>query len=194
MSGFALSGNTDVGTVLTYQLEWGDEGDRYNTVISSMAVLGMTLGSVTSSLLTDWGRRRAALLANLLVVIVTIPNFFAGSYGLFCALRLVLGYCGAILINSSSLMISEMVPSESQAKASVVINFGIVTGIFVTYCFGLALPNKDENDKCDDCMDDYLWRVSYSLQLIPVIVTTAMLFTMFRNEPIQFILTKNQKD
>ena len=77
-----------------------------------MAVLGLTIGAMGSKLLTNWGRRRAALLSNLIITISTIPNFFAASLWLFCITRFILGIFGAALVNTSSLLISEAVPSQ----------------------------------------------------------------------------------
>ena len=77
-----------------------------------------------------------------------------------------------------------------QAVAGVNINFGIVSAIFVTYCFGLLFPAKTDTAAL---MDDYLWRISYSLQLIPVAITTAIWLFWLKTEPIQYLVTKSEK-
>ena len=42
-------------------------------------------------------------------------------------------------------------------------------------------------------MDDNLWRVSYSLQLVPTLITTILWLFYFKTEPVQFLLTKAEK-
>lgn len=38
--------------------------------------------------------------------------------------------------------------------------------------------------------DDNLWKVSYSLQLIPVVLTTVFWLLFLRTEPVQFLMNK----
>lgn len=71
------------------------------------------------------------------------------------------------------------------------INTGIVSGIFITVTFGLLLPDKDD---IKACMDDKIWRVSYSLQLIPAAITTVMWLLIFKNEPMRFLIARAEAD
>jgi len=81
------------------------------------------------------------------------------------------------------------VPSEQLSKIGTNINLGIVLGILVTYVFGLLLPLKTD---VQAAMDDNLWRISYSLQLFPVVITTVMWLFWFRTEPVQFLIAKSE--
>ena len=101
--GFALSGNTDVVDVLSVQLNWGDDTDRNNTIISSTAVFGLTCGALLSKFFTNWGRRRTILLMNLIITIVTIPFFFTDNFWVLLTMRGLLGFASAIIVNASSL-------------------------------------------------------------------------------------------
>lgn len=179
--GFALSGNTDVVDVLSIQLNWGDNTNRNNTIISSSAVLGLTLGAILSKNFTSWGRRRSILLMNVVITVITIPYFFMENFWALTFTRLILGFASAVIVNASSLYQSEALPSEVQSLIGTNINFGIVFGIYITYCFGLLLPKSDEVQAAND---DYLWRISYSLQLIPVAITTGFWLLAFKTEPI----------
>ena len=159
--GFSLSGNVDVSDVMSVQQEWGDKFDTKNKIISTAPVLGMTIGAIGSNLVTEWGRRRSLLLCNLVITVVTLPNFFINSYWYFVFARFIMGLASAVSVNGTSLYFSECLPTEHQSKVGISINIGIVFGIFATGVIGLALPPKD--DAVQVIQDDYLWRISYSL-------------------------------
>ena len=94
------------------KLNWGDDKDFYDTLISSSAVMGLTLGSVGSHLVTNWGRRRAILLSNVVITLMTIPYFFTYNFWVFFVTRFIMGLAAAVIVNSSVLIISEVVPNE----------------------------------------------------------------------------------
>lgn len=49
---------------------------------------------------------------NLLVILVSIPTFFVDTYWVLVAQRLALGFFTAVIVNGSSLYISETYPTE----------------------------------------------------------------------------------
>ena len=53
--------------------------------------------------------------------------------------------------------------------------------------FGLLLPDNTDVKAVED---DNLWKVSYSLQLIPVVLTTVFWLFFPRTEPVQFLMNK----
>ena len=74
--------------------------------------------------------------------------------------RFIYAFFSAVIVNASSLYLSETIPAEAQSKVGISINLGIVLGIFITQLFGLALPEKSDPEACEN---DHLWRVSFSL-------------------------------
>ena len=142
--GFVLAGTLDVIDVWNVQFGWGDKSTRNNTVISTCAVLGLTLGSIFSKLITNFGRRRAILISNVIITLITIPYFFTKNFWVIASTRFVFGIAAAFIINASSLYISETIPVEFQSKVGISINLGICSGIFITQLFGLLLPTKDQ--------------------------------------------------
>ena len=128
--------------------------------MSTFGVLGLAVGSVLSKMVTKHGRRAAILWCNLAIVIITIPYFFLLSIWMLSITRFCLGVLSAIIINGTSLYIAEGVPANYRTQVGSSVNFGIVFGIWIMGTFGLLLPTLDDPQAC---MDDNLWRVSYSL-------------------------------
>ena len=185
--GMVQAGDTDVVDIWAIKLNWGDDKDFYDTLISSSAVMGLTLGSVGSKFATDLGRRRAILISNAVITLMTIPYFFTCNFWIFFVTRFIMGLAACVIINATSLYISETMPNEWQSFMGCTINFGIVFGIFIVYLFGLLLPEKTE---IQASLDDELWRVSYSLQLGNVFLTTILWLAWFRTEPIEFLVLR----
>ena len=74
-----------------------------------------------------------------------------------------------------------------QPKVGIAINLGVVFGITVNNAFGLILPELPKNpteEQTKAAMDDNLWRVSYSLQLVPTVITTVLWLLFFKTEPV----------
>ena len=94
-------------------------------------------------------------------------------------------------IIACSLYISETVPTEKQPILGTTINLGIVLGFFIVYSFGLLLPS--EKDTQEALENDQLWRVSYSLQLVNVFITSVMWLTLYRTEPVEFLMRKAEE-
>ena len=188
-TGFVLTGNTDLVDIWATKNDW-EHRDRNNTAISSAGVLGLSLGAIFSKLITDWGRRRSILLANMVITMLTLPYFFTSNFWILLFTRLLIGFFSSLMINASSLYIAESVPTESQANIGIFINLGVVAGIFFNNLFGLLLP--DSEDKVG-MQDDQLWKISYSLQLFAILGNTILWSIWFQTEPVQFLVTKADK-
>ena len=96
-AGFGLAGNNIVGGILADQMNWGGNAGFYNTIISSVAIAGMTLGSLFAGLLTVHGRRKALIISNYMVFIATacvmVLNFYTILVG-----RFILGFSAGVIL------------------------------------------------------------------------------------------------
>lgn len=190
-AGFALASNNNVGYIMAAQSEW-DHADKKNTWMSSMAVLGLMIGSIFSKPVLQIGLRFTILCCNACIVAITIPNFFVSidAYYWLTTSRFLFGVFSAVIINATATYIGETVPKEHQVSVGTVINTGIVFGLFVTATFDLLLPAKVDYD---ELIDDELWRFSYSLQLLNVTATTIMWLVLYKHEPLKFLISNAEK-
>ena len=196
-AGFFLA-SPGVNQVLDVQeTGWRDDRvDFNNTLIASIVVFGLMVGSIFSKPILALGRRRSILLSNLVITFMTIPYFFVDSLWVLASTRFVLGVASAVILNASGLIVGEFIPSEYQVYCGICVNFGIVAGIFIINCFNLAfLPYWSDKDPVPaEAKDTYMWRISYSLQLIPVAITTLMWLFVFKNEPLRFLIAKTEQE
>ena len=121
--------------------KWSDDdAERNNKWIATSATIGLSLGSLMSKLITAFGRRLAIIVMNLLMVLISIPTFFTSDYWVIIFQRFAIGYTAAVILNASSLIISETFPTEIQTKFGTFINLGICLGILIMLLVGLGLP------------------------------------------------------
>ena len=111
-AGFVLSA-AGINQSLDAQEGWGDRENFNNTALSSIAVLGLTLGSMFSKpILQGLGRRKSILLSNVLIVLITIPGWFTINGWVLGSSRFILGFISGLQINGCALIIGESVPTE----------------------------------------------------------------------------------
>ena len=89
---------------------WKGNSDFYNTIISSVGVAGLTLGSLLAGLITTRGRRKALMYSNYIVFFATALIMVLNLYTILVG-RFLLGFAGGVMICGSNLYISETVPS-----------------------------------------------------------------------------------
>ena len=120
---------------------WKGNSDFYNTIISSVGVAGLTLGSLLAGFITTRGRRKALMYSNYIVFFATALIMVLNLYTILVG-RFLLGFAGGVMICGSNLYISETVPSTQREIYGTAINAGIITGLLITSLFGLLLPQK----------------------------------------------------
>ena len=67
---FALAGNAQTTSVFEAKFNWDeDETILYNTIISSAGIVGLTIGSFLGGPMIKLGRRKGALIANVIGIV-----------------------------------------------------------------------------------------------------------------------------
>ena len=128
------------------------------------------------------GYRRLLLLCNAIIVVYCIPNIFVSSSALWylAISRAIYGFVASVMVNATAAMIGDSIPKEYQMTVGSVINTGIVSGLFITACFGLFVPTihfttdltsqKYLDEVAAVTEDNLYWRLSYSLPMISAVV------------------------
>ena len=109
---FTLFGNTQTTTIFEAKMGWTkDETIFYNTLITSASVVGLTVGSFAGGPMIKNGRRKGALIANIVgvasAVLAMIGSIPFLSIGRFCC-----GFAGGIYNVICGKMIMENLPDK----------------------------------------------------------------------------------
>ena len=91
-------------------MDWRGNSNFYNTIISSVGVAGLVIGSLLAGVITKYGRRKALMYSNYIVFLSTALLMVLNIYTILVG-RFLLGFAGGVFICASNLYISETVPS-----------------------------------------------------------------------------------
>ena len=141
---FCLAGNAQTTTIFEAKFGWSeDETILYNTIISSSAIVGLLIGSFLGGHFIKHGRRKGAILANIIgivgaviTMIATIPFLTIG--------RLLVGVAAGIHNVTFSKMIVENMSVQLSQKLAMCHSASIQVGVFVAYGMGGILPDPKD--------------------------------------------------
>ena len=98
------------------------------------------MGSLLSEYILVIGRLKSALLANLIIIVATLPQMWLTVFSLIIG-RFLLGFGGGMLINTISIYMAETIPANKLSFYGTAVNFGIVVGLLITSLIqGMTLP------------------------------------------------------
>mmetsp|Transcript_13326 Transcript_13326/g.9404 ORF Transcript_13326/g.9404 Transcript_13326/m.9404 type:complete len:112 (-) Transcript_13326:1155-1490(-) len=108
--GQVLCTNSAVGPIIGERLEWQNT-NKTDTIIASVSVLGLAIGSFAGGFMIKNGRRRILILMNIISIIAVsvqlILNFWAFLLG-----KLLWALAVGVLSTVGPVMVEENVPAE----------------------------------------------------------------------------------
>ena len=184
-SSFSLAGNAQTTTIFEAKFGWSkDETILYNTIITSSAIVGLLIGSLLGGYLIKHGRRKGAILANIIgivgaviTMVATIPFLTFG--------RLLVGVAAGVYNVIFPKMIVENMPVQLSQRLAMCHSASIQVGLVVAYGLGGILPDPKD---AEASKQDELWRFIF---LVPAFIGTFELILtllVFRQEPIAYCI------
>ena len=146
-----------MGGILAEKLHWGKNDSKWNTAISSAGVSGLIIGSFAiEPLLRYTGRRKAIMLTALTSMVSVIPTVILQEWCIILG-KFFFGLSAGGLIVASSIYLNETVPVKYSTTFGFTTNFGVIIGIMLCLCLGVALPDPSKDAKA--AKDDDFWMV-----------------------------------
>ena len=180
---FAITGGAALADIYQDMFEWTeDELTFWNTVINSIAVVGLTFGSLLGGKLIRKGRRRATLLIQAMAVLGSIMTMFR-SLPLICLGRFIIGFVGtaACLIMGKS--IGETLPASMASQYGVLIGLYINLGFLISFLVGLLVPTDPSEFAADE-----MWMIVSALPAIVGVISILLMSLFFVEEPVSFCI------
>jgi len=137
---WTIAGNTATAPVLICQFGWNTEqAIRYNTLINTSAMVGLTVGSLTAGYSVGYGRKKAILCWNCIVILGCGLSLLR-TMATICIGRFLIGLAAGLMNVACSKAIDETIPIEQQAFFGATTNMMINFGIMVAMALGFILP------------------------------------------------------
>jgi len=103
----------------------------------------MVVGSLLSGCPLSYGRRRAIILMDLLIILSCSGSLFL-NLPLILSMKFVQGYAAGTIVNACDLYIVETCPPNRLGLFGSLVNIGIVTGLSVYFLQGLFIPQSSD--------------------------------------------------
>ena len=188
---FALAGNVSTTSIFEAKFGWSkDETILYNTLISTSAIIGLSLGSFLGASLLTLGRRKTALIANLMAIFGSFITMI-GTTPFLCIGRLFLGLAAGTTNVVFGKMITETFPQKQAAKFAMCHNASICVGLIVAFGLGALLP---DSENVQELKDDQLWRIIYLFPAFVGIVEIVLVLFVYKLEPIAYCIMTGKDD
>ena len=153
-------------------------------MITSAAIIGVSIGSIAAGKIITYGRRRSALISAFLAIASSLVSLHH-TVEYLTAARFLLGLSAGLFNVVFAKSMNENHPEELGSKLCMFLNVGICVGVVVAYFMGSILPDpfdyhanrKDEN-----------WRYIYAVPGMIGIILIVLLKFIFKYEPIAFCI------
>ena len=191
-AGFSQGGNNVSGDYIKLQLNWTDsEAEFNNSAIAFVEAFGITAGSFLANAVVAYGRRKTIIICNVILIAFTaltlIQNFWCIIIG-----KLIMSICAGTILIAANLILEETVPRQLHSLFGNLINFGIITAIFMELSIGLVFPDIDEEP--EKAKTTQLWRLAYGAGIPPACLSLLMWFCCQRWETPQYIVDKGRNE
>lgn len=179
-TGWAITGNTQTAPVFIVKFGWDDDEQKiYNTLISSVSILGIAIGSLFGGLAVQKGRRRAIFIFDLMVIFGSAICQYL-SLPTLCLGRFICGLAAGVLNIALSKSIIETVPEKYTGLFGSFSNFYIALGVMLATVAGVVLPGKEGYAETE------LWRFVYACPIGISILQMLLFLFIWKEEPINF--------
>ena len=184
-----MTANTNLIPVFQAKFGWDDqEKVYYSTLISTIAVIGLSLGTLVGGKTMTIGRRRA-------LIIMEVVAFVGGlitqvlDVRLICIGRFMYGLTAghATIIMAKS--VDETFPGELASRFGVITNaFNTIGIMLVFFLSGAVVPKDASNYSTNET-----WRIIYALPCVIALAQIILFLFVFKQEPIRFCVANDRE-
>ena len=161
-------------------MHWGDNADSNNARVSSVAIIGLIIGSFAAGFFVKNGRRQCIIYMSILCVVGIVPTLFLNIWSIMIG-KFIYGFSASVIIVASSLYLQETVPAEKSATFDFTTNFGVILGITICLVSGFGLPTSEQG-KVDD---QVYWRVILGFPLVFIVLQLILWISVFKLESLK---------
>ena len=178
-AGFVIGSNNSVVPILEKKLP---NNLKLESVITSSGILGMIIGSFFSGCVISYGRRRAIILMNLLIILSCSASLVLNIWAIITA-KFVQGFAAGALINACNIYVVETCPSTKLGLFGSYINIGTVTGLWLSLFIIVFEINFGKTN---------IWRFIYGLPIPFAIISLILSCCVFKTESLMFCIKHNK--
>ena len=157
--------------------------DTFNSVVTTMIILGTMIGSFTISPFLSFGRRNCMLAVNLIIIIGAAINMIFNFWALLLG-RLLIGWgCGAFSV-IAPIMINEISPISISGILGSAVQINFTFGFLLAYAFGFAVPYQTRSNGTEnhEIYTSEIWKLLFIFPGIVALIQILLLLLVFKDD------------
>jgi len=186
--GFALAGNNAVGPYLADRDSWVKKNGS-ETAVAAIIAVGLGIGSFIGGFMVQLGRRKIIIIMNIVGAIGTAITLIDDFWIIFFG-KAVFAFSTGVLLVAAPLMLEETIPVQAIGFYGAFTNMFVVFGLSIEMFMAGVLPTEGDSD----FETSNLWRLIYSLNFIPQIISLIGFIFFVRTDSLKYHLEKEQHE
>ena len=158
-------------------------GTCFNSIVTAMNPIGCMIGSLTISNFTQFGRWKAIIFTDFVIILGSCLNMIFNFWALIIG-RLLVGWgCGAASV-ITPLMVNEISPVYITGVTGSMVQNQSNLGYLVGYALGFLVPYEFQEDGSEN-MQIYtskVWRFIFLVPGIVALMQVIIMVTIFRDD------------
>ena len=158
----------------------------WNGIITSICALGSAIGSIIAGIPAErWGKLKAMHASNLILIVGCALSCIKNVYVILAG-KFLFGFAAGAFSVFVPSFINELVPNELKGSLGSLTQILITLGIFISYLFGLPLPETLDSVSPTFINDDY-WRVVNAIPIAFAVLQSVLFLSVFNYETPKYL-------
>ena len=166
-----------------HNVNYIDNRDTFNSIVTTMVILGAFVGSFSISPLLSFGMRSCMLFVDLIIIIGAAINLIFNFWALLMG-RLLVGWgCGAFTV-IAPIMINEISPTSLSGMLGSIVQIQFTFGFLIAYAFGLHVPYQTKSDGTEnlEIYTSEIWKLIFVFPGIVALLQMLLLLTIYKDD------------
>ena len=166
-----------------HNVNYIDNRDTFNSIVTTMVILGAFVGSFSISPLLSFGMRNCMLFVDLIIIIGAAINLIFNFWALLMG-RLLVGWgCGAFTV-IAPIMINEISPTSLSGMLGSIVQIQFTFGFLIAYAFGLHVPYQTKSDGTEnlEIYTSEIWKLIFVFPGIVALLQILLLLTIYKDD------------
>mmetsp|Transcript_17562 Transcript_17562/g.12526 ORF Transcript_17562/g.12526 Transcript_17562/m.12526 type:complete len:277 (-) Transcript_17562:580-1410(-) len=176
--------NTLIPVFQDHYVWTNEESDLYNTLISTIGLIGSAIGSLLGGKILQYSRRRGVVIFDIVAIVglslMMIQNVTALLIG-----RFIYGFGCGVLSTATTVIIGDMVPAGYSGTFGFLANLAFTAAAMM---FAYGFDNKELYDS------EHYWRIILGVPFLLCITQIIVIGFVYKEEPVLYLVQEHRRE
>ncbi len=161
-----------------------DESTLYNMLISTIGLIGSSIGGLMGGKILQYSRRKGVLIFDL-VAITGLTLMMIQEIAVLLVGRFIYGFGCGVLSTATTVIIGDMVPAGYSGTFGFLANLAFTAAAMM---FAYGFDNKELYDS------EWYWRVTLGVPYVLALTQIIVIGFIYREEPVLYLIEHDRKE